>query len=581
MAVRPPRNARRAVRRRPTPEGDCCRSHKCRPERTLRSKRGIFVRSAMLFVTGLVLMMLGGNWRSEWIAPGPLCSQHSQVLQGKAWEHRCATCHAAAEHTVGSWFTAVVGNQLGPVQPTKCLACHDKTIDAKLALQPHNVPATYLASLADPTDSRPHPHDLPEQLACSVCHQEHHGADHDLAAMTDTRCQSCHSQRYHSFAGDHPEFARWPYERRTGIAFNHATHQGKHFVEKQQAFACQQCHVEDATGVVQLTLDYQTSCRECHDTDISTSTAAGVTVFALPMLDLDLLAEAGHPLDAWPERAAGDFDGKLPALTRLLLADDPEAVNAMQLLGPNIDFYDVDPDDPEQMQATATLAKALQRLLARLQQPDAAAEPEVLGLTADTVARAQQAWTADSAESTPATPRPGTWWSDDVALALRYQPTGHADPLIKAWLDAIVAIPDKPLRDSLLAEFTGPGALGRCTVCHSMDTGTANPLVADRSATQTLRIHWQAHDRRGDARGFTRFSHAPHLLPLELRDCTACHAINPTATTDGSYSGTNPQAYTSEFAAIEKATCAACHQAGAVSDRCTDCHNYHVDWKSE
>ncbi|QDU55196.1 hypothetical protein [Aeoliella mucimassa] len=555
----------------PADQGHCCRAKKCQPTRSLRAKRGVIVRAAMVFATGVVLMMLGGSARNEWLAPGPLCSQHSQVLQGQAWETRCTSCHAAAEHQVGSWFTAVVGAKLGPVQPTKCLACHDKTIDAERALWPHNVPADYLSSLADPVREAHHGHP-PAELACSVCHQEHHGADHDLAAMADDRCQACHTQHYHRFDSDHPEFTRWPYQRRTRIAFNHSTHQGKHFVEKQHEFTCQQCHVEDASGVVQMTLGYDASCAECHNSDIATSSASGVTAVALPMLDTELLAEAGHDLADWPARATGDFDGKLPAVLKLLLADDPAAQQAFAVLGPDADFYDVDIDDPEQLTAAANLAMAIQRRIDLLQSPDSSESAEVQGLTAELVAAARLAWSGDDSPAEAPTPRSGTWWVDNVGLSIRYQPTGHADPLLKAWLEAIVSIRDQPLRESLLAEFTGPGALGRCTVCHSIDSS---------DLSTGLQIHWKSHDRRGDPRGFTRFSHAPHLLPRELRDCTACHALDPNASTEGSYSGYNPQAFTSEFAAINKATCAACHRSGAVSDRCTECHNYHVDWPSE
>ena len=55
----------------------------------------------------------------------------------------------------------------------------------------------------------------------------------DLTAIDNVACQTCHQQRYESFAGDHPDFGIWPYERRTRIAFNHASHRDKHFVEKK------------------------------------------------------------------------------------------------------------------------------------------------------------------------------------------------------------------------------------------------------------------------------------------------------------------------------------------------------------
>ena len=82
--------------------------------------------------------------------------------------------------------------------------------------------------------------------------------------------------------------------------------------------------------------------------------ARGVPMFALPTLDVDALREAGHDIGPWPEEATGDFDGRLPPVMKLLLAGDPAAAEAMATLGADFDFFDVDPDDPEQLAACAT-----------------------------------------------------------------------------------------------------------------------------------------------------------------------------------------------------------------------------------
>ena len=91
----------------------------------------------------------------------------------------------------------------------------------------------------------------PNDIACATCHREHHGAQFNLTAMDNVACQSCHQQRYESLATDHPDFGIWPYERRTRIVFNHASHSGKHFAEKKQAFDCRTCHVSDTSGRVE------------------------------------------------------------------------------------------------------------------------------------------------------------------------------------------------------------------------------------------------------------------------------------------------------------------------------------------
>lgn len=545
----------------PTADGKCCRTQRCRPVRNLRSLRGVVVRSVAVMALGVVLMMLGSSYRNTWLAPGPLAANHAQVLSGASWDNRCESCHAAAERPVGTWLAAVAGGTLGPTQSSKCMVCHEKTIEPSLSLAAHNLPSSGLAAL--------HPAGTPDvgrEPACSVCHQEHHGANHNLAAMDDARCQTCHAQQFRSFASDHPDFTMWPYRRRTRIAFNHATHSGKYFAEKGQEFTCQQCHVEDASRNVQLTLGYDHACAGCHDDGIVSTTAAGVAALAMPMLDTDTLAEAGHPMAGWPTRATGDFDGQLPPVMKLLLASDAEASRGMATLGYDFDFFDVDPDDPEQLDAAAQVAGGIVRLLEQLSAAERVDSPLLAGLTPEMLRATVAMWSRSAAAGEQTA---GGWTLDSAGMALRYRPRGHADTVLTQWLESVVAVDDAELREALLAEFAGPGGAGQCTTCHSIEEA--------RGDSGALRIQWRAYDARQAPRSFTKFSHGPHLLPLELRDCTACHTMDTTASTAGGYVGHNAAAFASEFKPIGKGTCATCHNKAAVGDSCTDCHNYHVD----
>ena len=105
--------------------------------------------------------------------------------------------------------------------------------------------------------SSPTEHAADKEIACATCHREHHGTQVSLTAINNVACQSCHQQRYRSFAADHPDFGAWPYKRRTQIAFDHASHLGKHFPEKKQAFECLACHVSDLAGAVEKTVSYE------------------------------------------------------------------------------------------------------------------------------------------------------------------------------------------------------------------------------------------------------------------------------------------------------------------------------------
>jgi hypothetical protein len=405
--------------------------------------------------------------------------------------------------------------------------------------------------------------------------------------MTDAACQACHRERYHSFADGHPDFGAWPYERRTRIAFDHLSHQRKHHPAAQKEFACSSCHAADATGAWQLTRSYAESCAACHDKPLALSMAGGVPLVALPTLDLAALQAAGQPVDSWPEAADGDFDGALPASAKLLLAADPAAAAALRTLEPTFDFFDVDPEDPDELMATAAIARALKALIDDLAARRTAAIGERLakvlgreldaaeiaalnaGLGAEATAY-RDAWFAAPPPANSSIPpaASGAWGRDETTLSLRYQPTGHADPWLRAWLDVLAEAatgPQAAVAEPLLPAALKPTAPGQCGSCHSVE----------RDAGGRLAIQWQPFDPRLEPRGLTHFSHASHVLQSQLQDCTACHAVANTATAAG-YATDNPRQFVAGFAPMTKSTCMACHAAGAARDNCTTCHRYHA-----
>jgi hypothetical protein len=599
----------------PTPEGGCGRVLKCHPMRRLRTVRGRFVRACALLAAGTVTIGLSANWRDRAIAPGPLARQHAQLLERTGAAANCAACHAAAEKSVVGWAASlVISRSDQPSQSQLCMKCHSKTISKELALAAHNVPAEFLqqvtnsgVQLASATEKE----SGGRSVACSACHREHHGAQVDQTAITNVACQSCHKQRFESFASDHPDFGIWPYERRTRIAFNHASHRDKHFAEKKKSFDCSSCHVENATGKVQLTARYEATCAACHDEKISTSIARGALILALPTMDVAAMRAAGFDVGAWPKKATGDFDGRLPPVMKLLLAADPAAAQAMEKLGPDFDFQDVNPKDRQQLEACAALATASRKLCAelatsadttirvRLQNvlgrtpADAQICLLVGGLSADTLRTAVNNWfdvktTAETAKadlgsgaSRPAEPksdkqRPivfapvGTWFHDDASLSIRYRPSAHADPVLATWLSVLGETSDlnqRPIAAAMFKELSKATSPGLCTSCHSVE----------RAAHDSLAINWRANDRTVEPRGFTKFSHGPHLLLPQLANCTNCHAIESTASATVAYTGLDPARFVGDFAPMSKRQCVECHTAKAAGDACQQCHNYHVE----
>ena len=601
----------------PTPEGECPNVHSCTPLSSLRKRRGSFVLGCLLFTIGALTVALSAEWRNEFLAPGDLSVHHAQLVTRSEATNRCASCHAAGNQTVADWLQHFNNPELAqPTQYELCLECHREQIESSVALWAHNIdPNAFVASHARDTIPPEHRNLNPtEPITCSACHREHHGAEHDLRWMSNTACQACHSEQYESFAADHPEFDAWPMARRTRIIFDHGTHQSKHFSKKNQSFECSKCHAIDSSGQFQQTLSYETTCAECHDEDMANSWAAGMAIFSLPMLDKGALSDAKQEVGQWPEAANGDFDGALSAPAKLLLAADPKAAESLAILGSDFDFFDVDPGDAKHIAAAADIVWAAKGLYfdVATQGQEAIQErlTKVLGRGIDTqelarlsahlspenVSALTQNWLSELPEeiaarrsgnsqptsSTTAGETPqqdrdlarqkvsaGGWFRDDLTLSIRFQPTGHADPFVTAWLEllaeasgsthAAIALP-------LLRQQMLPTAPGQCGSCHSVD----------RLETGKWIINWQPKQPNDRGRGFTFFNHGPHLTQAELADCQACHGLDENIDTKINYQYDSPHDFVDGFQPLTKAHCSQCHTPQAAGDSCLQCHRYHV-----
>jgi hypothetical protein len=582
----------------PGPDGTCGVTHHCTPRRSLRGRRGRFVVGCLIAAVGAACLGLGGFWRRDVLAPGPLSIHHAHLLAGQDQTQRCALCHQAADASLPDWVSLGGTSAAAARRTTQsalCMKCHDKTLPVEFATAAHNMPLDALRALSASTEASSHAlRDATEAIACAACHREHHGRDHDLAQMTDQACQACHREQFDSFAHGHPDFGTWPYVRRTRIAFDHALHEAKHHPAEKRTFACADCHVGDATGSWQVTRSYAESCAACHDKPLAISLADGVPLVALPTLDLATLEDAGHKVGVWPADADGDFDGALPLTAKVLLAAKPEAAAAMATLGPTFDYYDIDPDNSEQTAAAAVIAAELralvedlatrgqpaivERLVTVLGREPTAAQVEALAgrLSPDVVAQYRQRWFRGSATAPSETEGDraaqlaqvpgGGWIRDDATLSLRYRATGHADPWLRAWLDVMAAGATGPraeIAEPLLRAALKPTAAGQCGSCHSVE----------RDAAGQLAIQWQPRPPGATYAGLTHFSHASHVVQSQLRDCQACHEIAPHESAP--YAGDDPRQFVADFTPLTKASCVTCHTSTAAGDACTQCHRYH------
>lgn len=347
----------------PGSDGQCCQQElPCRPRRSWKYRRKLLVRSTFVVTLGLVLLGLASQWAGALVEPGHLSAAHSTV-------EACSDCHGTSDDAPAGWLQAAFGSagQMPAGGEHACLNCHD--VGAK-PLSPHGVEMLP----GSPPGERLGPWSVElnraiwtapaSPVACGDCHQEHKGAMADLTAIGDTQCQVCHSQRFPHFGNGHPAFGDYPYDRRTRIVFDHASHLGRHFADEPEAApaSCSGCHEPAVDGRTMRVRDFETSCGGCHAGDIagdSQAGARGLAVLAVPGLDLTLVEGVGQ----WPAFA----DGDLPPMGELLLAAEP-GYDALKAALADVDLLDLDAASAEQRAAATELAWRFKQLIHALQQ---------------------------------------------------------------------------------------------------------------------------------------------------------------------------------------------------------------------
>ncbi|MEM0925995.1 MAG: hypothetical protein AAGJ83_08155 [Planctomycetota bacterium] len=216
------------------------------------NKRRVTLFALAAFVAACLLLLAFVPKSRLW-KPGALSSPHAQILAGTITQERCGACHVEASRSPIAWL-ADSHDAVAVTQTDLCMDCHHQRIPRKDARRAHNLPSTVRKQLTmqirsaslESLPSRTKLQDIKqnEEIACSVCHREHHGKAASLIDLSDAQCQTCHSQRIQSFATDHPEWQDWPYGRSEAIAFDHSTHAFEHYPKSDPnaSFDCRRCH---------------------------------------------------------------------------------------------------------------------------------------------------------------------------------------------------------------------------------------------------------------------------------------------------------------------------------------------------
>ena len=161
----------------------------------------------------------------------------------------------------------------------------------------------------------------------------------------------------------------------------------------------------------------------------------------------------------------------------------------------------------------------------------------------------------------------GGWYSEDFSIL--FQPTGHADPFIKAWLDytaSTYGTPGQAVAEHVFHQLADKDARGRCAKCHSIEKGPG----------ERLSVMWQPKTTEEAGGVFTHFMHKPHLEPRTELRCSTCHQFDPAATYQKSFETTDPYRVASNFKPILREVCSTCHKQRNAGEACVQCHNYHA-----
>jgi hypothetical protein len=312
----------------------------------------------------ILLLTLAGMSRRTWISPGELSVHHATSAK------ECEDCHTPEKSKPSSFTHLAVIKKRADEDSHLCLKCHSL---GQQPFSPHGAAAPALAAFTKhaATEKSQPPLLLRAgtaaasvsrmksgELACSTCHQEHHGKDFNIAHLSETQCQVCHRVQFASLAKGHPEFANYPYLRRTRIYFDHATHIQDHFpaAKDKQPTSCQACHVPAVSGGKMIVNSFEQACAVCHTDNISSSTP--VAFFRIPGIDVVSLARAGISIGQWPKEA----DDKLTPFMELLLGTDISGGKVLAVLKGK-ELGDLRSADPEQLAAASRLAWAVKEFL--------------------------------------------------------------------------------------------------------------------------------------------------------------------------------------------------------------------------
>jgi hypothetical protein len=562
------------------------------------------------------------QWNSVMISPGALSHHHGGMVND------CSKCHIVAGSGVVGITDSLLHSATRVDQSQKCLGCHGEL--GPNALNPHSLGGNdWLEySAGQPVEKRGSSPFLmgvskklvsasahSDEVGCSVCHQEHQGADFDLKTVGNEKCHVCHSKAFHSLKNGHPEFQSYPFQRRTSILFDHNTHFKKHFPGERSDLdlqVCSSCHTNDPKRKTMGFVGYKQACASCHDEGIKEDLAQGLLVAAIPLIDTKTLIANGLDIGDWPESSARSVlaHRTVPVSMKTTFNDVSSLTSQFEKVR-SLDLGDLSGASKEDLENVADLARGIKNEIKSamagndLQLTDGFFQTQI---PTTSIRQFQQAFLPGLLEATSSangdasvgeeglsnqtaeeqrndlnSVRSG-FYIDPIDMSLRYRPVEHADAFLRAFYDQAAQseghsgtnpVEQSDPRKAGLGSLS-PYTIGRCVKCHSID------FEKGRRG-----FNWSQQATRTQSKPFTKFTHEPHLINGSEIRCQKCHTfeekfVTPPQILDADFFSLTGELRMEtsgrgcDFAEIKTSNCSQCHQSSLAGDNCLDCHNYHI-----
>ena len=415
---------------------------------------------------------------------------------------------------------------------------------------------------------------------CANCHVPDAEGQNILVRNFEAICSDCHGLEMERqgvaflFNKDVSISPRWK--------FSHESHQG-HFDKSETNFACSGCHMPSPDLNNMLIGPFETTCAgACHHHIQQIQRSDEIEFFSLPYLDVEALRD--RSIGQWPEDAAGEMT---PFMKLLLSARPAVGEDLKRLSESGLYLDDLSEADEMSMAAAVRIVWAIKTLVHDLTTQegkgprpldhedngfftdrDRASLAEQFPI--DAIRAARKLWLPEleselgryrAGEAVDTAPffinmdeieepdAPDGWTFEMSQFVGLYRPTGHADSMLRRWLDVTGRLYNRSDEAKEIFDLLGePYSSGRCIVCHT----TNGPKIREDSIKeiQLRKINWSERQLP-----FTRFTHRPHLDQA----CSACHQG------EGFAPG------------ITEESCATCHTSEKAGDSCLACHNYHLE----